>query len=43
MIREVLAEACQILEAPGHIPALSEPFYRSFDADFLIRSSELKA
>lgn len=40
-IGEVSADDCQIFEAPGDMPALPEPLYKSFEQDLLARFNEL--
>lgn len=40
-IGEVSADDCQIFEAPGDVPALPEPLYKSFEQDLLARFNEL--
>lgn len=39
--REVAVNGCQIFEAPGVMPALPEPIFKSFEEAFLMKFSEL--
>lgn len=41
VVRELPADSCQIFEAPGDVPTLPEPIYKSFEQDFLARFNEL--
>ena len=41
--REVPADKNQILEAPGDVPSLPEPIYKSFEDDFFLKFREFWA
>ncbi len=42
VVRELPTDSCQIFEAPGDVPALPEPQYKSFKSDLLARFNELE-